>query len=142
MKLHQLSGLFAVVALGLFASCSHLKIDEPGPADRVLHAVVTARVPVELPPNAEIYVRVVDLSKGETRGEVLGEQTIKNPGRLPVEVHIEYRAEDQQLRSTIDVEARISEGRRLTYMTLTRHPITAGNVNDPHTIEVEPVVGR
>lgn len=135
-------GLLAFSALGLLTSCSHLDLAGPMTSDRVLTGYVTARSPVDLPPNAELTVRVVDLSKGEAHAEVLGEQTIKSPGSMPVAIRIEYRAEDAQLRTTIDVDARISEGRRLTYMTMSRHPITLGNVNDEQTIEVEPVGAR
>jgi putative lipoprotein len=142
MKNAFASGLLALSALWFLTGCSHLDLAGPSTADRVLTGVVTARVPEDLPANAELIVRVVDLTKGEARAEVLGEQTIKNPGSMPVAFRIEYRAEDAQLRTTVDVDARISVGHRLLFMTTSRHPVTLGNVNDAHTIEVEPVAAR
>ncbi len=135
-------GLVVFSALGFFTGCGHLDLAGPAMGDRVLEGVVTARAPVDLPPDAELTVRVVDLSKGEARAEVLGEQIIKSPGSMPVAFRIEYRAEDAQLRTTIDVDARISAGRRLLYMTTSRHPVTLGNAANQHTVEVEPVAAR
>lgn len=139
MKISLPLRLLACTVVGFLAGCSHLDLAGPMNSDRVLVGTITARTPVDLPAGAEVIVRVVDLSKGEARAEVLGEQTIANPGSMPVAFRIEYRAEDTQLRATIDVDARISVGHRLVYMTTSRHPVTLGNVNDEHTVEVEPV---
>lgn len=134
----------AVVSwLGGLAGCASLDTTGPGSAERVLTGVVTNNAGgTELPPNTEVMVRVVDLARGEGRGEVLGEETIKNPRQMPVPFKIEFRAEDAVLRGSVAIEARISVGGRLRYTTVAGHPVTPGNVNDPHTVEVELAAGR
>ena len=129
--------LFACSAGWLLSSCSHLDTSPPG-ADRVLTGTVTSRAVVELPPNAEVTVRIVDLSLGVSRPDVLAEQTISGPTTMPVPFRIEYRADDAQLMRSVAVEARISIDGRLRYITKTAHPLTLSNVNDPHSIDVEP----
>ena len=125
------------VSLGwLFSGCAHLDTTPPSSADRVLSGVVD-HAGEDLPPGSEVLVRVMDLSRGEGRGEVLGETTIANPGKMPVPFSIEYRAEDAQLLRTINVEARVSIGGKLHYTTMTAHPLTVGNVKDSHVISVQ-----
>lgn len=125
------------LSLGLLLSgCGHLDTTPPASADRVLNGTVD-HAGEELPDGSEVIVRVVDFSRGENRGEVLGEATIANPGRMPVPFRIEYRAEDAQLLRTVNVEARVSVGGQLRYTTTTAHPVTIGNVNDAHVISVQ-----
>jgi len=126
-----------VVAL-FFTGCSHLDTTPPGEADRVITGVISAGADIDLPAGSEIWVRVIDFSRGEDKGEVLGEQTIKNPEKLPAPFKIEYRAEDPVLRGSVAVDARVSVGGHLRYLTAHRHPVTLGNVNDPHEVEVQP----
>lgn len=132
---------FAVLSLCV-AGCGHLDLTPPGPVDRVLNAVVTNNTQGELPSDTEVTVRVIDLSAGQGRGEVLGEETVMNPGRMPVSVRVEFRAEDLLLRRSVNVEARVAVGGRLRYMTTSAHPVTLGNVNDTHFIEVAAVGKR
>lgn len=131
-------GVLALAAL--WASCSHLDLTPPGSAERVLVGTVSTRSGGELPPNAEVTVRVMDLSSGSGRADVLGEQTITDARTMPVPFRIEYRAEDALLMRNVTVEARISVDGRLSYLTKTAHPLTLANVNDTHRVEVEPAV--
>lgn len=128
----------AMSAALLWAGCAHLDTTPPGPEDRVLTGQVTNNAGgADLPPNTEVTVLVIDLGQGIGKGEVLGEQTIKNPTQMPVPFRIEYRAADAVLRGSVNVEARISVAGRLRYLTKSAHPVTTGNVNDPHNVEVE-----
>jgi uncharacterized lipoprotein YbaY len=125
------------VSLGLlFSGCGHLDTTPASGDDRVLTGTVD-HAGEDLPEGTEVVVRVVDLSRGESRGELLGETTVTNPPKMPVPFRIEYRAEDAQLMRTINVEARVSVGGKLRYTTTTGHPVTLGNVNDPHQISVQ-----
>lgn len=138
MRARVLSWLIGVAGLWLLAGCGHLDSAPPGAADRVLSGVVTTNNGGgELPPGTEVSVRIVDLSRGEGRGEVLAEDTITNPGRMPVAFRLEYRAEDVVLMRSVNVEARVAVGGRLRYTTTGGHPITLSNVNDSHVVLVE-----
>lgn len=134
-----LVSLLAVCSTFWLTGCANLDTMGPGAADRVLTGVVTTPSGgAELPPDAEVTIRVVDLSSGEGRGEVLGEDTILNPGRMPVAFRVEYRAEDAVLMRSVNVEARVAVGGKLRYMTMGGHPVTLGNVNDSHVVVVAP----
>ncbi len=135
MKRTLLVFLATYLGLGL-AACSHLDTTPRASADRVLTGVVSNNTNAELPANSEVTVRVMDVSQGESRAEVLGEQTIENPGHMPVMYRIEFRAEDALLSRGVNVEARISVGGHLRYTTTSAHPVTPGNVNDSHPLEV------
>jgi uncharacterized lipoprotein YbaY len=127
-------------ALGFFATgCGHLDLTPPGAADRVLTGVVTYSPADPLPPGSEVTVSVIDVSAGEDRGEILGDQTIRNPGPPPIPFRVEYRAEDAVLMRRVKAEARISTGGRLRYATVMEHPVTLQNASEPHTIAVESV---
>jgi len=92
-----------------------------------------------LPTDAVITVRVVDASNPGMPPEVLGSQTIKNPGAAPIGFRVEYRAEDEVLRRGLNIEARVSIGGRVRYYNLSRYAVTLGNASDPHRIYVNPV---
>ncbi len=140
MKTIFLAGLL----LGFCAAstgCSHLDLGATGEAERVLTGFVTNPNGGELPADTEVTIRIVDYSRGEERGETLGEQVIQNPGRFPVPIRIEYRAEDPVLMRRVNVEARIAVGGRLRYASTSGHPITLNNVNETHSVQVD-LVGR
>ncbi|HWA88050.1 MAG TPA: YbaY family lipoprotein [Opitutus sp.] len=128
-------------AAALFLSgCGHLDTTVTNGEDRVLNGVISAvdaGAGTALPAETEVLVRVLDLGRGFGRGEELGEQTIKGPVEFPVPFRIEYRADDATLRGSVEVEARISVGGQLRYVTITGHPITLGNVNQSHVVMVE-----
>jgi uncharacterized lipoprotein YbaY len=140
----SLLALLAVCVAVFAAGCEHLASMAPGPDDRVLSGVVTTKTGGgPLPPGSEVEVRLVDVSRGESRGEVLGEATIKDATSMPVPFRIEYRAGDVVLmRSGLNVEARVSVGGRLRYTTTTGHPVTLSNVNDSHVVEVDFAASR
>lgn len=127
----------------MLAGCAHLDTSTLGSEDRVLTGVVTSGSGAgALPPDSEVTIRIVDLAGADGRGETLGEATIENPGSMPVAFRIEYRAKDATLMRDVNVEARISVGGRLSYMSTGGHPITLGNVNDSHVIQVVPTAQR
>lgn len=123
------------------SGCGHLDTSFTNTADRVLTGVVSASAMGEgtmLPADAEVIVRVIDLGHGMGHGEELGEETIKGPVQMPVPFRIEYRAEDPVLLGSVNVEARISIGGQVRYLTMTGHPVTLGNANQSHVVVVEP----
>lgn len=122
---------------GLLSGCGHLDTRPAGDAERIITGTVTSRAVSELPPGSEIVVRVVDLSLGAGRSDILGEQTIKDAKALPTSFRIECDAEDTLLMKSVALEARISVNGRLRYLSTNAHPLTLSNVNDPHAIEVE-----
>jgi|GEM_PF-546860 uncharacterized lipoprotein YbaY len=156
-----LSGCAAVAAV-LAAGCGHLSLSSAGDPDRVLTGMVQFGGAIPLPPDAEVLVRVVDrtpppppMSDMTAAGtmprldqptvpsaapgpEVLGEQTISNPGSTPVPYRVEYRADDDALRRGLAIEVRVSFGGTVRYINGTQYSVTLSDVSDPHDISVEP----
>ncbi len=135
---NSLSTLFAVAVCAVFAGCGHLDVTPAGPTDRVVTGVVTDNSRSTLPAEAELTVRVVDVSQGENKAEQLGEQTVLNPGTMPVPFRVEFQADDALLRRGVNLEARVSVGGHLWYTTPLAHSVTLASVKDPQVIEVEP----
>jgi uncharacterized lipoprotein YbaY len=135
---HAIGLLAAAGALAL-AGCGHLELSPEGDPLRVLTGRVELGASEALPADAVITVRVVDASNPGMPPEVLGFQTIKNPGVAPVGFRVEYRAEDEVLRKGLNVEARVSIGGKVRYYNLKSYAVTLGNASDPHRIYVNPV---
>jgi uncharacterized lipoprotein YbaY len=135
---HPLGFMAAAAALAL-AGCGHLELSPEGDPARVLTGQVVLSEPAELPADAVIAVRVVDASNAALPPEVLGSQTIRNPGAPPVGFRLEYRAEDEVLRRGLNIEARVSVDGKVRYYNLNRYVVTLANASDPHRIYVNPV---
>jgi uncharacterized lipoprotein YbaY len=140
MKPRKFSALLLTTLL--LTACGHLDMAEPAPEDRVLTGTVNFEQEMALPADAVAVVRVIDASNPAVPVNVLGETTLKNPGRFPIPFRIEYRADDEALMHQVRVEARISFGGKLRYHSVTGHPVTLGNVNDPHYVTVEATDGK
>jgi uncharacterized lipoprotein YbaY len=141
MKYPKILG--AVLAAGLLVSgCSNLDVTAPSPEDRVLTGTVNYDLAVALPADAVVTVRIIDASNPAVPLNVLGETTIANPGGPPIPFRIEFRASDQTLAHQVRVDARIAIGGKLRFHSVAGHPVTPGNVNDPHAVLVEPTAGK
>ena len=133
--------LVMLAMVGFTAGCGTLDTKEASFGDRVAEGVITFHLAgtEPMPADAEVIVKVVDMSSGNGRGEVLGEQTIVNPSRSPIPFRIDYRAEDPVLRRGLNIDARISIRGKLAYYTANAHPITASNEKDMHVVELSPM---
>jgi len=152
----------AVLAAALSAGCGHLSLDTEGDPHRILAGTVQFSDKTVLPPDAEVRVSVVDQappppiagnadtlnampmlnrpnSPAATPGpEVLGDQTIKDPGSPPVPFRIEYLASDDRLRRGVAIEVRVSYGGKVRFINATQYSVTLSDVSDFHPIWVEP----
>ena len=126
--------LLGVSLLGLLlCGCGTLDYTSYGNPSRVLVGTVNFGDPQLLPQDAVLTVRLIDTSK-QGLPQVLGSQTIKNPGTSPVAYKIEYTAEDDLLRRGLNIEARISYGGRLRLYNVNEVSVKLSNVSDPHTV--------
>jgi len=124
-----------VVAFAAFG-CGHLELSSEGNPLRVLTGQVDLGDSATLPQDASVTVRVIDASATGMPPEVLGSQTIQNPGATPVAFRVEYRAEDEVLRRGLNIEARVSFGGKVQYYNLNRYVVTLGNASDSHRVTV------
>jgi uncharacterized lipoprotein YbaY len=138
--------LFPVFVLLLaFAGCqgSGRYLDTaPRPmGDQVLRGTVSYPPGVELPADAVLTVRMLDLSRNELP---FASQTIERPGKSPVAFQIDYRAEDIRPPRRVRVEARIAFGGRLRLRTNTTTSVglvTPDNAAQPVALIVSPIAG-
>jgi uncharacterized lipoprotein YbaY len=131
--------LLAALAVVASAGCGQLDLTPEGNPSRVLTGEVDWGDATPLPADATVTVRVVDASKVGMPPDVLGSQTIHNPGVAPVAFRVEYRAEDDVLRRGLNVEVRVSWGGKVRYFNLNGHAVTFGNAADTHRVTVNPV---
>ena len=123
---HKLSSMkplcacLAVMAAFVLSGCGHLDLSGEGNPMRVLTGQVEFGDAIPLPADASVTVRVVDMSATGLPPQVLGSQTIANPGVAPVQFRVEYRAEDETLRRGLNIEARVSFGGKVQYYNLNR----------------------
>jgi uncharacterized lipoprotein YbaY len=130
------SSLLIAVAAFALCGCGQMDLTPEGDPGRVLTGTVDLGEEVALPADATVTVRVVETADAGMAPQVLGSQTISNPGVAPIEFHIEYRAEDEVLRRGLNVEARISYGGKVRFYNVNRYAVTLGNAADPHRITV------
>jgi uncharacterized lipoprotein YbaY len=149
--------LLALAALAACAGCGEMVLSPSAIGDpaRVLNGEVDIDDVSALPPDASVTVRVVDMNspqQGAGAGQpldsaappvgrlpptVLGAQTIANPGSVPVNFRVEYRAEDDVLIRGLNIEVRVSYGGKVQYYNRNRYAVSLGNATDSHRITVE-----
>jgi uncharacterized lipoprotein YbaY len=129
----------AAVAVLSLAGCGQLDLTPEGDPSRVLNGTVEWGDSSPLPADATVTVRIVDATVVGMPPQVLGSQTVKNPGSAPVEFQVVYRAEDDLLRHGLNVEARVSWGGKVRYFNMNGHAVTLGNAADVHRLTLNPV---
>ena len=119
--------LLAAVVLAVAASC--------GVAGSVLGTgssvtgTVTYSERIELTPGATLIVQIRDTSYADASAELIAEQVISDPGKVPIKFEVDYDPDDIDSRNTYSVSARIEESDgRLAFINDTAYDvITGGN---------------
>ena len=119
--------LLAAVVLAVAASC--------GVAGSVLGTgssvtgTVTYSEQIELTPGATLIVQIRDTSYADASAELIAEQVISDPGKVPIKFEVDYDPDDIDSRNTYSVSARIEESDgRLAFINDTAYDvITGGN---------------
>lgn len=154
-----LFALFGVFAFGV-TGCQNLDLATSGDPQRVVTGQVNLRPDIIFPADTQVVVRVFEntttndplraaslndlaspagVSQPEKIERVLAEKTIAAPAGKPVPFQIEFRADDDELRRGVNIEARISYDGRVRFRTLDAQLITLGSVAAPHEVWVEAV---
>ena len=130
-------GILAAGAILASAGCGQLDLTPEGDPSRALVGQVDYSSDGPLPPGAVLTVRVVDASAMPPN--VLGTQTIENPGASPVAFHVNYFAVDDLLRRGVNVEARLSVGGKVRYYNVNHYVVTLGSAGDSLRVHVNPM---
>ncbi|TAH49734.1 MAG: META domain-containing protein [Chloroflexota bacterium] len=101
---------------------------------------VVYREKIAMPEGAVVKVQVADVSRADAPADVIGEQTIENPGNVPVKFSVPYDGAKIQPNFTYAVSARIEVNGQLMWISTTRIPvITNGAPTSDVTVPVERV---
>jgi uncharacterized lipoprotein YbaY len=112
---------------------------------RADQAFVTGTVVVEtgdpLPPNAVVYVRLLDVTRADAASSVLGEQVIVRPGTSPVPFAVGYAPAEVEARAVYAIHADVAagDGTILYRSSNSVGVITGNNPDQGVVVEVEPV---
>lgn len=121
------------------SGCGQLDLAPEGDPGRVVTGQVALADGASLPPDSVVTVRVVDESTTGAPPQVLGSQTLKNPGSTPIGFRVVYRAEDDVLRRGLNIEARVSVDGKVRYFNMNHYALNFGNAAEPHRITVSPI---
>ena len=90
---------------------------------------VTYRERLALSPGARLVVELRDVSYADAAAQLIAQQTVSDPGQVPIKFRVEYSRDDIDARNTYAVSARIIEADgRLAFINDTAYDvITRGN---------------
>ncbi len=134
---------FLALAVLVLAGCSS---NAPAPGSRSggpasITGTVTYRERVALPPDAEITVTLVDVSRADAAAIPLGATTFRSDGRqVPLAYAIPFDPSRVDTRLIYAVSARIHVGGKLAWVSDTHTPaLTRGAAKDSIEVVVKPV---
>ncbi|MBN8937939.1 MAG: YbaY family lipoprotein [Rhizobiales bacterium] len=133
MSRRSLTGL---VGLALLAPSG-----EAAAATLTLRGTVAYRERIALPRSAVVEVKLVDVSLADAPARTIAETRIAAGPRNPVRYTLRFDRAEIQPRRSYALQARISDGDRLLFITTTRHTVFAGGPNRTD-IRVERVSGQ
>ncbi len=102
-----------------------MTIMPPAPAPTVakVTGTVTYREKIALTPGAVVEVKLQDVSRADAPAITIGEQTIENPGQVPIAFEIEYDPADIDDRFSYAIGVRITESGELAFINDTRYSV-------------------
>ncbi len=100
--------------------------------DASVSGTVTYRERLTLSTGAKLVVELRDVSLADAASTLIAQQTISDPGQVPIKFKVEYNRDDIESRNTYAVSARIIESDgRLAFINDTAYDVvTRGNPNN------------
>lgn len=116
-----------------------LAVSEPSAAaEKAVRGEVTYRERIALPPGAVLSVQLADVSLADAPAKIIGEQTIKPAGQVPISFEIKFDPSVIRSQMTYALQARITVDGKLMFISDVRHrldPLT----DAPQTIMMKMV---
>ncbi|NUS22246.1 MAG: hypothetical protein HOQ25_21065 [Mesorhizobium sp.] len=91
--------------------------------EKTIAGEVTYRERIALPPDAVLVVEVADASLDDAPAIVIAKRRIAPTGQVPIKFEIGFDPKAIQRGRTYTLQARITVGERLMFITDTRHQI-------------------
>lgn len=92
-------------------------------AERTVTGEVIYRERIALPPDAVLMVELADVSQADAPATVIAKRRIAPAGQVPIKFEIGFDPKAIEKGRTYALQARITVGERLMFITDTRHPI-------------------
>jgi len=108
----------------------------------MLHGRVFFRERMALPPRAMVEVRLVDVSRADAPSLTIARTRFAAEGRNPIPFVISYDPARILPGRRYGVQARISDGRRLLFISTQAYPVLTGGPDLPNTRPLEIRVDR
>ena len=126
--------LLALAACGSNQRPANVTVEVPSglSPNASVSGAVTYRERLALSPGAKLVVELRDVSYADAASTLIAQQTISDPGQVPIKFKVKYNRDDIDSRNTYAVSARIIEpGGRLAFTNDTAYDvITRGNPNN------------
>lgn len=129
-------GLAGLVGLALLAPAG-----EAAAATLTLRGTVAYRERIALPPTTVVEVKLLDVSLADAPARTIAETRIAAGRRNPIRYTLRFDRAQIQPRRSYALQARITDGDRLLFITTTRHTVFAGGPNRTD-VRVERVSGQ
>lgn len=100
---------------------------------------VLYRERIALPPNAVLTVQLADISLADAPATIITEQKVNPAGQVPIKFELRFDSSVIQPKTSYALQARITVGDELWFITDTRHEVDPLTVNSPQTILVKRV---
>lgn len=100
---------------------------------------ITYRQRIALSPQAEVIIRLLDVSKMDVAATVLAETRLKNPGQVPIAFVLPYDATKIEAGHSYTLQVRIEEAGKLLFITTSAYPVLASPEQGPLDIQVDAV---
>ena len=147
--MHTLSrrilALSSIASLAICAACApapestNVAADDTSPAMAItsdtsalqITGTVTYRERMALGPTAQVNIQLQDVSRADVAATIIAENTISDPGQVPIHFELEYDPKKIEERNTYVLRAIISDSGHMLFTTDTAYPvITRDNGNN------------
>lgn len=120
----------AALVLAVLGLAFHLAATAAIAKTRTLRGTVTYRERMALPPSAVVEVKLVDVSLADAPSRTIAATTIRPRGQVPIPYRLRFDDRKIRPRHSYALEARITVGGELLFVTTTRHTVLAGGRDD------------
>ena len=116
-------------AAGLAAMLTVAACDAPQAENKTIQGTVAYRERMALPPDAQVKVSLVDVSKADAPSVTIAESIITPKGQVPVPYVLEYDPAKLESGHSYALQARITSGEDLLFITTTHNPYVIDGQN-------------
>ena len=125
MILRTLAAAAGLATMVSVAACANSPVE-----NSTIEGTVGYRERIALPPDAQVEVSLVDVSNAGGAAVTLAESTITPKGQVPVLYVLAYNPAQIESNHSYALQARITSGDDLLFITTTHYPFELNGVNN------------